>query len=734
MSNPELEWLEGSVERITYYSEETGYTVIRLLPAQPLKAWADTNREGLVTVVGELPEISPGETLRLGGRWATHSTYGRQFKAEQCEQVLPANVEGIRRYLGSGLIKGIGPVSAERIVDAFGEETLAVIDESPGRLYDVPGIGQKRVRLIREAWDEQRHIRQIMVFLQSHGISTRLAVKIFKQYGDEAVARVQQDPYQLARDIWGIGFRTADKIARDLGLPPDAPQRIEAGLVYTLNQMTNDGHVYAPRNILSEEAAQLLEAPPEAVQDGIDRLLMEEALVQGALSSNGEPSIYLVGLYYTEVGVSRKIIGMIAHPVSRLGDLRAGELPSLGGEGLSERQLAAVQAALANKVSVLTGGPGTGKTTALRALINVLTSAGHTFALASPTGRAAKRLTEATGHPAKTIHRMLGYSFAEGFSHDPDNTLDVDMVVVDEASMLDQSLTHNLLKAIEPATHLLLVGDVDQLPSVGAGDVLRDLIASGVAPVTRLDKIFRQAESSLIVRNAHRVNRGEQPLTPENAEDFFLFTKEDPDEAAELLVDVVQNRIPRKFGLNPLDDIQVLSPMHRGAVGVTALNHALQAALNPPSPRLAERWIGGRQFRAGDRVMQTRNNYDKDVFNGDIGRVTGIDLVAGQLEVDFDQRPVHYDWSEADELAHAYCISTHKSQGSEYTAIVMPVMMQHYVMLQRNLLYTAISRARRLAVLVGTRKAIGIAVRNDKVARRYTALAERLQAEMGLLS
>jgi exodeoxyribonuclease V alpha subunit len=734
MSNPELEWLEGSVERITYYSEETGYTVIRLLPAQPLKAWADTNREGLVTVVGELPEISPGETLRLGGRWATHSTYGRQFKAEQCEQVLPANVEGIRRYLGSGLIKGIGPVSAERIVDAFGEETLAVIDESPGRLYDVPGIGQKRVRLIREAWDEQRHIRQIMVFLQSHGISTRLAVKIFKQYGDEAVARVQQDPYQLARDIWGIGFRTADKIARDLGLPPDAPQRIEAGLVYTLNQMTNDGHVYAPRNILSEEAAQLLEAPPEAVQDGIDRLLMEEALVQGALSSNGEPSIYLVGLYYTEVGVSRKIIGMIAHPVSRLGDLRAGELPSLGGEGLSERQLAAVQAALANKVSVLTGGPGTGKTTALRALINVLTSAGHTFALASPTGRAAKRLTEATGHPAKTIHRMLGYSFAEGFSHDPDNTLDVDMVVVDEASMLDQSLTHNLLKATEPATHLLLVGDVDQLPSVGAGDVLRDLIASGVAPVTRLDKIFRQAESSLIVRNAHRVNRGEQPLTPENAEDFFLFTKEDPDEAAELLVDVVQNRIPRKFGLNPLDDIQVLSPMHRGAVGVTALNHALQAALNPPSPRLAERWIGGRQFRAGDRVMQTRNNYDKDVFNGDIGRVTGIDLVAGQLEVDFDQRPVHYDWSEADELAHAYCISTHKSQGSEYTAIVMPVMMQHYVMLQRNLLYTAISRARRLAVLVGTRKAIGIAVRNDKVARRYTALAERLQAEMGLLS
>jgi len=732
MSGTELEWLEGSVERITYYSEESGYSVIRLLPATPSRLWTDTDRQGLVTVVGELPAVNPGETLRLGGKWTDHPTYGRQFRAEQCEQVMPATLEGIRRYLGSGLIKGIGPVIAEYIVETFGEDTLPIIDESPRRLREVPLIGEKRARLISEAWDTQRHIRQIMLFLQSHGVSTRLAVKIYKHYGDEAVARVQQNPYQLARDIWGIGFRTADQIASDMGLPPDAPQRIEAGLVHALNEMADDGHVFAPRDVLVAQAADLLEAPPEAVEDGVDRLLMDETLVAGAISPDEGPTVYLAAMYYSEVGLARRLAHMIELPASRLEGLDAGAVPLPGDVPLSEVQMAAVRAALAHKVSVLTGGPGTGKTTAMRTLIDILHRSGYTFALASPTGRAAKRLSEATGHPAKTIHRLLGYSFAEGFTHNQDNILPVDMVVVDEASMLDMALAHNLLKAIDPASHLLLVGDVDQLPSVGAGDVLRDLIRSETVPVTRLDQIFRQAQNSLIVRNAHRVNQGQGPLTPDDAEDFFLFTKEDPGETAELVVDVVQNRIPRKFGLNPVDDVQVLAPMHRGKAGVAALNQALQAALNPPSDRLAERWIGGRLFRVGDKVMQTRNNYDKDVFNGDIGRVTGVDLVDGQLEVTYDERRVRYDWSEADELVHAYCISVHKSQGSEYTAVVMAILMQHYMMLQRNLLYTAISRAQRLAVLVGTRKAIRVAVRNDKVARRYTALAGRLRAEMGL--
>ena len=729
--------LEGSVERITYYAGETGFSVIRIKPARRTKIpRGTTTRDGLVTVVGELPEVNPGESLRLTGRWITHPRPGRQFRAERCEQVLPATVEGLRRYLGSGMIKGIGPVMADRIVNKFGVETLEVIDSDPRRLRQVLGIGAKRVKQIATAWDEQKAIKEVMIFLQSHNVSTRLAVKIYKQYGDAAVDVVQSNPYRLARDIWGVGFKTADTIARDLGLPEDAPARIEAGVIHTLNQEAGEGHVYLPQAELVVKAADLLVVKEEQVGYAVERLEIEEQVKRETVGgSGGEPvqdgelGVYLAPFYYSEVGVTNRLRAIAESPGTRLRQFRLQEELPLSSLDitLSPQQLGMVKSALTHKVSVLTGGPGTGKTTALRALIHALTRRHCTFALASPTGRAAKRLSEATGQPAKTIHRLLEYSPAEGFRRNEDDPLDVDMVIVDEASMLDLVLTNNLLKALDPHSHLLLVGDVDQLPSVGAGDVLRDIIASGVAAVIQLDVIFRQAQDSLIVTNAHRINQGQIPLTPRSAQDFFLFVEPEPDKAAALLVDVVKNRIPRKFGMDPLTEIQVLSPMYRGSTGVANLNHQLQEALNPPNSGRPERSMGGRTFRVGDRLMQTRNNYDKDVFNGDTGRLLFLDGVEQTAAVDFDGRKVTYDWMELDEVVHAFAVTVHKAQGSEYPAVVIPLTMQHYLMLQRNLLYTAITRAKKLVVLVGTKKAIAMAVRNNKVAQRYTALDWRLE-------
>jgi exodeoxyribonuclease V alpha subunit len=727
--------LKGSVERITYYAGDTGFSVLRLKPARrsgiPQGA---TTRDGLVTVVGELPEVSPGESLRLTGSWITHAKHGRQFRAEKCQQILPATVEGLRRYLGSGMIKGIGPVMANRIVRKFGVKTLEVIDQDPGRLREVLGIGAKRVKQIETAWEEQKAIKEVMIFLQSHGVSTRLAVKIYKQYGDAAVDVVQSDPYRLARDVWGIGFKTADKIARDMGLPDDAPTRIEAGVIYTLNQQAEEGHVYLPQAELTVKASELLAVKEEQVAYAIERLEAGEHVRREAVGgereaeTDGGLGVYLAPFFYSELGVTNRLRAMAESPGTRLHSLRAAAgLPLTNLDlQLSQGQLGMVSAALTHKVSILTGGPGTGKTTALQALIQALRSHHRTFALASPTGRAAKRLSEATGQPAQTIHRLLEFSPAEGFKRNEENPLDVDMVIVDEASMLDLVLTNNLLKAIDPHSHLILVGDVDQLPSVGAGDVLRDIIASGVAAVTRLEVIFRQAKDSLIVTNAHRINQGRLPLTPRSAGDFFLFVEPDPDKAAALLVDIVRHRIPHKFGMDPLEDIQVLSPMYRGSTGVAVLNGQLQEALNPASPDRPERHMGGRTFRVGDRLMQTRNNYDKDVFNGDIGRLVAIDGVEQTAVIDYDGRKVVYDWMELDEVVHAFAITVHKAQGSEYPAVVVPLTMQHYLMLQRNLLYTAVTRAKKLVVLVGTKKAIAMAVRNDKVTRRYTALDWRL--------
>jgi exodeoxyribonuclease V alpha subunit len=746
------EQLRGTVERVTFYSEETGYSVVRLSVTGQRDPSGQASGRGLVTVVGNLPEVQPGESLRLEGEWTTHQQYGRQFKVERCQQVLPATVEGIKKYLGSGLVKGVGPVTAARIVQRFGADTLHVLDEEPRRLREALGVGKKRAAAIAKAWEEQKHIREVMLFLSSHGVTTGLAVKIYKTYGDDALSVVQSDPYRLARDIWGVGFKTADKIARDLGLPPDAPSRVQAGVAYALGQQADEGHVYAPEPDLTKEAAELLEVPPELVAGAIEALDCEEIVHRetlvyppplssppfhggdrGGASVRETRAVYLAPFYYSEIGVTNRLRALVKSPATRLLPFRSVDWDTLLAQvtrgsdvELSAEQREAVRAALTHKVTVLTGGPGTGKTVSVRTVIGALEALGCRYALCAPTGRAAKRLSEATDRPAKTVHRLLEYSPLDGFRRNEENPLDVDCLIVDESSMLDLLLTNHLLKAVDPAAHVLFVGDVDQLPSVGAGDVLRDIIGSDRAAVVRLTTIFRQAADSGIVVNAHRINRGEFPFLNEYG-DFYFFSKEDPEEAADLLVDVVVQRVPEKFGFDPLEDIQVLAPMYRGACGVSNLNARLQEALNPALPQKPERRLGGWLFRVGDKVMQIRNNYLKEVYNGDIGKITDVDTEGQTLTVSIDGQAVVYDWGEADELVHAFAVSVHKSQGSEYPAVVIPVLTQHFLLLQRNLFYTAITRAKRLVVLVGTRRAIAIAVKNSKVRERHSGLSVRLR-------
>jgi len=742
------EQISGAVERITYQNADNGYAVIRLKPDSramlPYKYAPGRNE--LITVVGNLPALNEGEWLKLTGRWGSHPKHGRQFHSELCEKSRPATVEGIKKYLGSSLIKGVGPKMAGRIVDRFGAETLQIIDDDPERLREVLGIGQKRVGQIVKAWEEQRAIKEVMLFLQSHGVSTTLAVKIYKKYGDEALDVVENRPYQLVTDVHGIGFKTADKIAQALGLAHDDPSRIEAGVAYTLNKMANDGHVYMPQEELEPEAEKILEVAGAKITAVITQLessdfIKRETLryptadqnaanksATGGMAVREEQAVYLTPMYYSEVGVTNRVKQLLAHPTSRLTMFkRPFVIPTQSNMKLAGQQAEAVKTAVGHKVTILTGGPGTGKTTTLRALLDLLDSRNATYALASPTGRAAKRLGEATGREAKTIHRLLEFKPGEGFSRNKENPLDVDMVVIDEASMLDLMLANSLLKAIAADSHLLLVGDIDQLPSVGAGDVLGDLIESGVTAVVRLQTIFRQAAGSLIIHNAHRINQGQMPESRADATDFFTFIKDDPDEAAALLVDVVQKRIPQKFGLDGLEDVQVLSPMYNGRLGVSNLNKVLQAALNPPHRRKFERTLSGTLFRVGDKVMQTSNNYDKSVYNGDIGRIVSMDLVQQTAVVSIDGNPVVYDFLEMDELVHAFAISVHKSQGAEYPCVVMPVATQHYMMLQRNLLYTAVTRAKKVLILIGTRKAIRIAIRNNDNNNRHTALDLRLK-------
>ena len=739
-----MDSLSGAVERITYYDPENGYTVLRLRPdsklAQRFANKSSLNSDGLATVVGNLPELSPGEHLRLQGQWDNHPKHGPQFKAEVCEQTLPATVAGIQGYLGSGMIKGIGPRFAERIVERFKEDTFDVIESTPNRLLEVPGIGEERKQKITTAWKEQKQVKEIMVFLHGHGVSTNLAVKIYKTYGDASLEIVQKNPYQLERDIYGIGFKTADRIAQALGLPAEHPSRIEAGIVFALNEMINDGHVYVPRELLAQKAIELLAVSQELIAPALERLAQDERIrpetiplqsrkdtkstqaVSESQAMYGTPVIYLTPLYFGEKGVAERL-RTLAGAGSQSRTINHTLFPA---ENLSEEQQAAVNMALMHPLTILTGGPGTGKTTCLKSLITTLAAQHKRFALASPTGRAAKRLSEATGHPASTIHRLLEFSPLEGFQRNEENPLDLDFLVVDEASMLDLLLTNHLLKAIRPGTHVLFVGDVDQLPSVGAGDVLRNLIGSGVAPITRLSTIFRQAADSGIITNAHLINQGKFPKFSKGDGDFFLFPAEDAASAADWIVEVVSERIPQKFGFDAVRDIQVLSPIYRGPAGVIALNERLQEKLNPPAGNKPERKLYGTIFRLGDKVMQTQNNYDKDVYNGDIGFVRSLDVVEQTLVMDFDGRAATYDWSDADQLTLAYVVSIHKAQGSEFPVVVMPIVTQHYTMLQRNLLYTAITRARKLCVLAGSTRAISMAVRNNKVAQRFTALEWRL--------
>ncbi|MDH7487267.1 MAG: ATP-dependent RecD-like DNA helicase [Anaerolineae bacterium] len=735
-----MQTLKGIIERITFHSEEDGYTVAQLTPE---------GKEYTVPVVGNMLGINVGESVELSGEWTTHPQYGRQFRVESFRTVLPATIAGIRKYLGSGLIKGIGPVTAQRIVRRFGLDTLRIIEEEPQRLKEVLGVGPKRAAMIERAWAEQRQIKEVMLFLQAHDVSTALAVKIYKQYGDAAISVVKNDPYRLARDVYGIGFLTADKIARKLGIPADAPERVAAGVSYVLSQKADEGHVYVPQRELVRESAKILDVPPELVEQGIEmlradeRVHVEEGLrvaegrsqVAGRIQVAEERPVYLVPFYYGEIGVAGRLKRLIEASEERLFAFQQFDWPQ-GFAAVQQKtrlrltpeQQEAVRTALTQRVTVLTGGPGTGKTTCLQTVIRLLEAAGRRYALAAPTGRAAKRLSEATGRPARTVHRLLEVTGGGGFQfgRNEENPLEVDMVVVDEASMLDLLLTNHLLKAIPPGAHLLLVGDVDQLPSVGAGDVLRDVIESGAAAVVRLTTIFRQPEHSYIVRNAHRINQGQLPLFAKEASDFFLFKTDDPEQAAELVVELVQTRIPRRFGFRP-DEIQVLSPMYRGAAGVSNLNRRLQETLNPPAEHKPERRVGGSVFRLGDRVMQVRNNYDKEVYNGDLGRIVRLDPIEQRVVVDMEGRRVEYDFLEPDELVHAFAISIHKSQGSEYRAVVITLLPTHYVMLQRNLLYTAVTRAQELVVIVGNMRAIAMAVGNDKVAERHSALAERLR-------
>jgi exodeoxyribonuclease V alpha subunit len=721
--------VQGQIEKITYFNEENNYTVAKMRVQ---------GREALVTIVGTVFSVTPGEILKLKGRFSNHPRYGEQFMVTSYESVLPATVKGIERYLGSGMIKGIGPVMAKRLVSAFGAETLSVIDREPDRLGEVAGIGEKRIDMIRKAWEDQKEIRDVMIFLQGQGISPAYAVKIYRQYGRDSVQVVRDNPYRLAMDVFGIGFVTADRIAEKLGIPKDSPARIEAGILYVLQGLADDGHVYYPYGELARKCSGILEIEEKDIPASLSNLAAQNKIVIGNHHALPDAPVYLSAFYVSETGIAGRMKEIISCPRQlKLVDVEeiAAEAQADPGITLSGRQSEAVKASVNSKVLVITGGPGTGKTTIINAIIRVYSKMRLKVLLTAPTGRAAKRITETTGREAKTIHRLLEYSPGGpsgdgGFKRNETNLLEADLVVVDEVSMVDTLLMHHFLKALPVGATLVLVGDIDQLPSVGPGNVLKDSIDSSRFQVIRLNEIFRQSRRSMIIVNAHRINNGEMPLMAHSGEalrDFYFFTVEEPEKVLEKVISLCKEGLVSRFGYNPLDDIQVLTPMHRGTVGVANLNVELQKALNPSKEELSR---GGRLFKAGDKVMQIRNNYDKDVYNGDIGRVAVIDREMQDLKVSYDGRLVSYDFSELDEVVLAYAISVHKSQGSEYPVVVMPVLTQHYMLLQRNLLYTGVTRGKKLVILIGTKKALAIAVRNNKLQERYTLLKERLKSEI----
>lgn len=702
------------VERITYQNPENGYSVLKV----KVKGYND-----LVTLVGNLLEVPVGSVLLCRGEWKVDKRYGSQFVAATWEETMPATVYGIEKYLGSGLVKGIGPRFARAIVQRFGTETIDIIETEIERLYEVPNIGRKRVAKIRESWEKQKDIKNVMLFLQGSGVSTAYAAKIYREYGKESIDKVRENPYRLADDIWGIGFKTADGIAAKMGYEKEDPRRCRSGILYTLGQLSDEGHVYAGEEQLVKTAGQLLEAGETAIRDTLAGMLQAEDLILD------KDAIYLPPFYHAECGTSRRLRDLAESTGRSLFDglFDPSSLTAETGIEYDEVQLAAIRQAVTSKVMVLTGGPGTGKTTTTQGIIAALKKAGLRVLLAAPTGRAAKRMSEATGMEAKTIHRLLEYNPQDGYKRNDENPLEGDALIVDECSMIDILLMNNLLKAVPVGMRLVFVGDIDQLPSVGAGNVLRDIIDSQRIPVVRLVRIFRQAQKSRIVMNAHTINQGRFPDTSNGRDtDFFFMREDDPERAAETIVRLVKERLPRAYRESP-DRIQVLTPMQRGVVGAANLNLLLQQALNPSGPSLGR---GGYTYRQGDRVMQLCNNYAKDVFNGDLGYIREVDTEERTLKVDFDGKWVEYDVTELDELTLAYATTIHKAQGSEYPIVVMPVLMTHFVMLQRNLIYTGITRAKKICVLIGAMKALAYAVRNVSVLKRNTSLRERLNPSL----
>ena len=722
-----MDRLRCVVERVTYQNETNGYSVIKCRA----KGYAD-----LITVVGSMPEVHVGSVLTLSGEWTVNPKFGRQFTVSGFEETLPATVYGIEKYLGSGLVKGIGPKFAARIVRAFGAETLNVIEEDPDALLRVPGIGKLRVERIKKSWDEQKEIKIIMLFLQGHDVSTTHATKIYKTYGSDSIRVVKENPYRLADDIWGIGFRTADTIAEKLGVEKETAVRLRSGLLYTLNRLSDEGHCYARRDQLLKTGAELLAVQESVLPAVLDEMVRQDdvktELIDGEDSAPGETAVYLPPFWFAETGTAKRLKQIFSSPPSVKVKPQGLEerIRRVTGLNYDPAQMDAIRCAAGSKILILTGGPGTGKTTTTLGILTAFRQAGAKILLAAPTGRAAKRLSETTGMEARTIHRLLEFKPPEGCQKNEQNPLEGDVLILDECSMIDIMLMYSLLKAVPDSMTLIFIGDVDQLPSVGAGNVLRDLIDAGVFPVVRLTKIFRQAAASRIITNAHRINRGRMPdLSNGKQSDFFFLEEEDPETAAQEIVRLVKERLPRAYGTR---DIQVLTPMQRGAVGAANLNQVLQAALNADAAGLRR---GGTDYRLHDKVMQIRNNYDKEVFNGDIGTVCRVNTEDRELTVSFDGREVLYDVTELDELVLAYAATVHKSQGSEYPIVVMPVLMTHYVMLQRNLVYTGVTRAKKLMVMIGSTKALALAVRNVTVTRRNTMLKERLKnpASAGLL-
>ena len=738
-----MEHIRGVVERITYQNEQNGYSVIKCR----VKNYSD-----LVTVVGSMPEVHVGSVLYIGGSWRVDPKYGRQFAMETFEETLPATAYGIEKYLGSGLVRGVGPKFAKRIVEKFGKDTLTVIEEEPDRLLSVPGIGKTRVERIKKSWAEQKEIKNIMLFLQGHDVSTAHATRIYKTYGNDSIKTVQENPYRLADDIWGIGFKTADTIAEKMGFGHEKYARLRSGLMYTLNKLSEGGHCFATREMLLKTGTELLDVDESLLSMSLDEMIRAEDVIteeipappEQAAVAPPQKAIYLPPFYFSEVGVVKRMKAILENPAGfRIRtDGLAERIREKTGMIYDQVQQQAILSAVQHKILILTGGPGTGKTTTTLGIITAFREAGASILLAAPTGRAAKRLSEATGMEAKTIHRLLEVKPPEGYQRNEENPLEGDVLIIDECSMIDIMLMYNLLKAVPDSMTLILVGDVDQLPSVGAGNVLRDLIDSECFPVVKLTRIFRQAQTSRIIMNAHRINEGIMPdiSNGRNTDFFFMdmekageregLTKDDTAAIAELsaktIVDLVKTKLSRYYKMPP-SDIQVLTPMQRGVVGASNLNLILQEALNPGGIGLKR---GGVTYRFRDKVMQIRNNYDKEVFNGDIGVISSVDAEDRSLTVDFDGRNVEYDISELDELVLAYATTIHKAQGSEYPIVVMPVLMNHFVMLQRNLIYTGITRAKKILVIVGTRKALAYAVRNVTVTKRNTLLKERLKSSL----